>query len=173
MIPFLAPLLETLAASGLSMLAGAIKSKGKEVIEEKLGVKIPDDPAKLTPEVLGRLREKEFEFEEFLIDSQLEEKRIDNANTADARNMNSRIQESANADHVAKVAAYYLDFVIVLSTMALAIIIFFVGVPTENKELAYMAFGSLLTLCGTIINFHRGTSSSSKKKDDTISRLMK
>lgn len=176
MIPaILAPILTTLASNGLSILAGAITAKGKDVIEEKLGVKIPDDASKLTPELVAQLKAKEMEHEEFLIGAQLEQAKIDleyvkedNRNTADARDMNARIQESDKADHIAKVAAYYLDFIIVLATIMLATFLFFIDTPKENKELLYTAFGSLITMCMTILNFHRGTSSGSRKNQEAL-----
>jgi len=71
MLPLLAPLLSTLASNGLSMLAGAIQAKGKEVIEDKLGVQIPEEPSKLTPELLQELQVRTMEHEEFLIDAQI------------------------------------------------------------------------------------------------------
>jgi hypothetical protein len=43
--------------------------------------------------------------------------------------------------------------------------------PLENKELAYMMFGSLLTLTGTVVNFHRGSSQSSTNKQDELNKL--
>jgi len=49
--------------------------------------------------------------------------------------------------------------------------ILFVGVPTENKEIFFTSFGSLLTLCMTVVNFHRGSSARSQQKDSTISTL--
>jgi hypothetical protein len=68
MIPLLlAPLLATLAQNGLGMLASAITAKGKEVIEEKLGVDI--DLATQTPEGLFKLKELEMKHEEFLINA--------------------------------------------------------------------------------------------------------
>lgn len=176
MLPLLlAPLLTTLAQNGLQMLAGAIQAKGKEVIEEKLGMKIPSAVEDLTPAVLRKLKIKEMEHEEFLISAQIkraevsiEQDKVDNANTASARDMNAAIQESANAAKIAKVAPYVLDFVIIAATLVLVALMMFRAIPSENKELAYMALGSLLTMCGTILNFHRGTSASSHSKDETI-----
>lgn len=175
MIPLLTPLLTTLAANGLSMLAGAIQAKGKKAIEEKLGITIPSDASALTPELLQGLKIKEMEHEEFLIDAQIrkaeisiEQDKTDNANTASARDMNLGIQQSDKAARIAKVAPYILDFIIIIATLAIATALMFKVIPTENKELAYLAIGSLLTMCGTILNFHRGTSASSHSKDDTI-----
>lgn len=77
MLPaLLAPLLSTLASKGMSLLSGAIMSKGKEFVEDKLGVKIPDDPAELTPELVKQLKELEMEHEEFLLEIQVKKAEI-------------------------------------------------------------------------------------------------
>lgn len=180
MIPLFAGLLSTLAGNGLNVLVGAITAKGKEFVEEKIGMKIPDDPAKLTPELLVELKKAEMANEVALVQAAVEGKKIVLAehtlevdNTKSARDMNKAIQESANAAYIAKVAPYYLDFLIVGATLLMAALLFFVGVPAANEKLAYMALGSLLTMCGTVLNFHRGTSASSQKKDETIHELSK
>jgi len=78
MIPaLLVPILAKLAESGLSTLASAIEAKGKVVIEEKIGVKIPDKAEELTPELLQQLQIKQMEHEQFLIGAALEEKKLD------------------------------------------------------------------------------------------------
>lgn len=67
-----------LAKAGLGLLGNAVLAKGKEVIEEKIGVKIPSDPAALQdPAVVQRLQQAQFAHEEFLINAALEEKRLD------------------------------------------------------------------------------------------------
>jgi hypothetical protein len=108
-----------------------------------------------------------------LQEMELEYAKLDMANTADARDMNSKIQESANASWVAKNAAYVLDFAIVSATIIMTWIVFFKGVPVENKEIAYMAIGSLITMCGTVLNFHRGSSAGSKSKTEEMMRTIK
>ena len=84
MLPFLAPILSTLAANGLGILAGAIQAKGKDFIEEKLGVKIPSSVDQLTPEVLRDLKIREIDHEEFLINAQIEKAKIEIAAEAAA-----------------------------------------------------------------------------------------
>lgn len=74
----LAPVLSTLAANGLSILAGAITAKGKEIVEDKLGVKIPSDVEQLTPELIAQLKEKEMEHEEALLQLQIQKIEVDN-----------------------------------------------------------------------------------------------
>ena len=93
------------------------------------------------------------------------------ADTANAREANARIQESANAGFLAKNVGYWLDIAIVASTIGMVYMILFREVPTANKELFYTAFGSLMTLCMTVVNFHRSSTARSQKKDDTIKSL--
>jgi hypothetical protein len=96
---------------------------------------------------------------------------LNNANTNSAREMNAKVQESTNASFLAKNTAYVLDIGIVTATIFLAWFAFIKGVPETNKELVYMALGSLITMCGTVLNFHRGSSQGSKDKSDEIQAL--
>lgn len=101
----------------------------------------------------------------------LKELEAHNANTDSARKMNAAIQTSEHASGLAKNAAYIIDFAIVGATIFMTWFLFFKGVPEANKELAYMAFGSLLTLSGTVVNFHRGSSQGSKDKAEEVKAL--
>lgn len=181
MLPLiLAPIVAELIKNGLGILASALQSKGKEVIEEKLGIELPSSIESYTPELLQQLKLKEIEHEEFLLNIGIKERELElqelaegNRNTADARRMNSEIQGSSSSSDLAKNAAYYIDFLLIGATLLLAYFIFFVAIPANNKELAYTAFGSLLTLCGTVVNFHRGTSKSSEKHGDALHNIVK
>lgn len=101
----------------------------------------------------------------------LKELELHNANTDSARKMNAEIQLSASASWLAKNTAYTLDIVIVSATIFLAWFAFMKGVPEQNKELVYMALGSLITMSGTVLNFHRGSSQGSKDKASEIDKL--
>jgi hypothetical protein len=85
--------------------------------------------------------------------------------------MNAKVQESTNASWLAKNTAYALDIGIVTATIFLAWFAFMKGVPDANKELVYMALGSLITMSGTVLNFHRGSSQGSKDKTSEIQAL--
>lgn len=74
MIPIVGALLTTLAENGLGLLASAIQAKGKQVVEEKLGVKISDNPS---PEEVVALRRLQFEHEERLIELGIEKARLE------------------------------------------------------------------------------------------------
>jgi len=170
MIPLiLAPIITELAKNGLNILAGAITAKGKDVIEEKLGVNIEESLG--TEEGRIKLRQLELDHEEFLVTAAQKKAELELENTKSARDMNTKIQESGNASFLAKNAAYYLDFLIIIATLIMGYILFFIEIPEKNMQLLYMAFGSLITMCGTILNFHRGTSNSSKEKDSIIKML--
>ena len=74
MIPIIGALLGTLAENGLGLLSSAIQAKGKEVVENTLGVKIPDSP---TPEDVAKLRELQFQHEERLIELGIEKAKME------------------------------------------------------------------------------------------------
>lgn len=159
-------LLKGLAPTLATAVAGPLGGAAVSALAAKFGVSdsveavakaISSDPA-----AAAKLQELE-----------LEMAKLDMANTADARKMNSEIQNSANAAWVAKNAAYILDFAIVSATIIMTWIVFFKGVPVENKEIAYMAIGSLITMCGTVLNFHRGSSAGSKSKTEEMMKGLK
>lgn len=158
MAPLLAGILSSLISGGLPSVAKAVVEKGQEYVEEKLGVSLKPG---MTQEELQKISEAAMKHEEFLISEAYKD-------VADARDMNEHIQESSSSSTLAKNAAYILDFMIIGSAIVLAFVAFFVGVPDGNKELIYTLLGSLWTYSGVVINFHRGTSSSSHKKDDFI-----
>jgi hypothetical protein len=159
-------LLKGIAPTLATAVAGPLGGAAVSAIASRLGVgdsveavakAIAGDPA-----AAAKLQELELEYA-----------KLDMANTANARDMNSKIQESANAAWIAKNAAYILDFAIVSATIIMTWIVFFKGVPSENKEIAYMAIGSLITMCGTVLNFHRGSSAGSKSKTEEMMKGIK
>ena len=74
MIPIVASLLGTLAQNGLGLLSSAIQAKGKEVVENALGVKISDNP---NPEEVAKLRQFQFDHEERLLELGIEKARLE------------------------------------------------------------------------------------------------
>jgi hypothetical protein len=160
----LAGLLKNVAPMLATAVTGPLGGMAVKAIAEKLGVEdtveavasaIQADPQ--AAQKLAEIDTKQFE--------------LHNANTDSARKMNAGIQESANASWLAKNTAYALDVGIVGATIFLAWFAFIKGVPENNKELVYMALGSLITMSGTILNFHRGSSQGSKDKGADIQKL--
>lgn len=161
--PIIAGILATLAKNGLETVAEVVKQKGKDFVEEKLGVELKPE---MSEEEILKVKEAAMKHEEFLIQQ-------DNSNTASARDMNSRIQETDKASWLAKNTAFVLDFCIVLSAIIITFLAFFVGIPFENKEIIYTLLGSLWTYTGVVINFHRGTTAGSARKTDILAKMSK
>lgn len=103
MLPILASLLGSLAQNGLGLLSSAIQAKGKEVVENTLGVKIPDNP---TPEDISKLRELQFAHEERLLELGIEKAKMElaememfaKAAQSDADNVTDRWQADMSSD---------------------------------------------------------------------------
>ena len=130
---------------------------------------IPDPEAKAKAQLELTKLAQDGELAKMANDIKLAE--LENANTDSARDMNTKVQESTNASWLAKNTAYALDIGIVTATIFLAWFAFMKGVPEANKELVYMALGSLITMSGTVLNFHRGSSQGSKDKGGEIQKL--
>lgn len=160
----LAPLLSALAEKGLGLLAGAIEAKGKDLIEEKLGVKIPDDPAKLTPELTYKLQELQMHHEEFLTNAALEKQRLDLeeikahlADTADARAREKTLNESENASTLSKNLTSILALVVVIGGgLMLAF--------TSDADVKY----AVVSLMSMVLSYFFGTSMGSTKAQQAL-----
>jgi len=95
--------LGTLAENGLTLLSSAIQAKGKEVVENTLGVKIPDNP---TPEDVAKLRQLQYEHEERLIELGIEKAKLEMAELElvakaaqnDANNITDRWKADMSSD---------------------------------------------------------------------------
>jgi hypothetical protein len=160
----LAGLLKTVAPGLATIVAGPLGGMAVKAIAEKLGV---ED----TVEAVSSALQADPQAAQKLAEIDIKQFELHNANTDSARKMNAEIQESANASWLAKNTAYALDIGIVSATIFLAWFAFMKGVPDANKELVYMALGSLITMSGTILNFHRGSSQGSKDKGSEIQKL--
>jgi len=77
------PIVAALAKAGLPILVNAITAVGKDAIEKKLGIDIED--ATRTEAGLIRLRELEFQHEEWLVDASLRQMEMENKADATAQ----------------------------------------------------------------------------------------
>lgn len=94
------------------------------------------------------------------------------ADTANAREMNAKVQDSDKASWLAKNIAYMIDAILIIAFIVMLVMIFNRVVPESNKELFYTGFGLLGGYVGTVINFHRGTSIGSKENGAAIRKMM-
>ena len=67
------PLIQTLLSNGLGLVANAVMAKGKEFVEDKLGVKLSPD---MPPEQIAQIKIAEMEHEEELMKLRLEENKL-------------------------------------------------------------------------------------------------
>jgi hypothetical protein len=103
MIPIVASLLTTLASNGLGLLSSAIQAKGKQVVEDTLNIKIPDNP---TPEDVVKLRQASFDHEERLLELGIEKARLEQeelkallaAKVAEDNNVTKRWESDMSSD---------------------------------------------------------------------------
>lgn len=180
MLPvLLAPILTKLAENGLTILSDAITSKGKEFVEDKIGIKIPEKEDQLTPEIIATLKQAEMQHEKELIElsikkqqADLEEEKIYLQDVQNARNM--QVAALQQQDVFSKRFIYYFASVAMAVTTIYIFWITFGDIPEKNIRFADTILGFLLgTLVSTIINFFFGTSKGSKDKDDTLAILLK
>ncbi len=171
----LAPLIAKLAEQGLGMLGDAILAKGKEVVEEKIGVKIPDDPAKLTPELLQQLQIRSMEHEEFLVDAAIRQR------DQDIREFGIQVDDTkdARARDTAMLAAGYRNSranTMLAAAGLMVVVVTFIVIWESNlneyaKGILTLVLGRALGYVDQGFNFEFGTTRSSGKKDDIIHTL--
>ena len=153
-LPILAPILATLASNGLGMVADAVTKKGKEFVEEKLGIELTPDPS---PEAVENWKRAAQEHERELL-------AMAYGDTANARQM--QVAALQQDDLFSKRFIYI--FATFWSIFAAAYIAFitFGTIPEDNQRFADTILGFLLgTVVATILQFFFGSSMGSKKKD--------
>ena len=153
-LPILAPILATLAANGLGMVADAVTKKGKEFVEEKLGIELTPDP---TPEAVANWKKA-------VMENETEVLRMAYGDTSNARNM--QVEALRQEDLFSKRFIYI--FATFWSIFAAGYIGFitFGHIPEDNQRFADTILGFLLgTVVATILQFFFGSSMGSKEKD--------
>lgn len=166
----LAGLLKALAANGLSMIGNAVLAKGKEVVEEKLGVKIPDDPKGLDEAKLTELAKAQMEHQEFLVTAAAEERRDHLADTQDARERDLKLHQAGYINRRANLMAAGTGLLIVI---ILLIVVFISSMGDFEKSIITLILGRALGYIDQVFNFEFGTTRASKQKDETIEKLSK
>ncbi len=172
MTPIIASLLTTLAQNGLGLLSSAIQAKGKEVVEETLGVKIPDNP---TPEDIAALRQAQFDHEERLMELGIEKVKQD---------IEGFKAEVADRDSARGRDAWYVkmgkhnwraDIMVLIAALAVAGLVYLVWKDDTLSEyvkgIVTLVLGRFLGYLDNIYSFEFGTTRGSQNKDETIKQL--
>ena len=172
MIPIVASLLGTLAENGLGLLSSAIQAKGKEVVENTLGVKISDNPS---PEEVSKLRQLQFDHEERLLElgiekakQELEEMRIEAQDKGNARERDIEFIKRGMVNNRA-------NFMFFLAVVMVGLLVWIVWKDQNINEYVKGTFtlvlGRFLGYLDNIYSFEFGTTRGSKEKDETIKQL--
>lgn len=170
--PIIAGLLATLAQNGLGLLSSAIQAKGKEVVEDTLGVKIPDDPS---PQDIASLRQAQFDHEEKLIELGIEKAKQD----LEAFKEEVKDRDSARIRDAEFVKAGFhnwrADIMVAVAAIAVAGLVYLVwstpGINEYVKGIVTLVLGRFLGYLDNIYSFEFGTTRGSKDKDETIKQL--
>lgn len=172
MLPIAAALLTTLAENGLGLLSSAIQVKGKEVIENTLGVKIPDNPS---PEDVVKLRQAQFDHEERLIELGIEKAKQDlEAFKEEVKDRDSaRIRDAEFIKRgMTNNRANLMFFLAVVMVGAMVWIVWKDQSINEYvKGIFTLVLGRFLGYLDNIYSFEFGTTRGSKEKDETIKQL--
>ncbi len=164
-IPFIGKLIddygEKLVVKGIEKLTGVDLSKEDLTAEDKQ--KIMDSQIEIMKLDFEKLKEDNRAKEFVTIQ--------DNQNTANARENNTKVQESDKSSWLAKNTPFVLDFLAVFAVFMLGCGLLFIEIPADNIQIVNIMFGSLLGIMGTVYNYHRGSSKGSTEKQDIINKM--
>lgn len=161
----MAPILLGLLKSGFSVLAGAVASSGKELIQEKLGVNLDDA---LGTEA-GRLKLKELEYshEEFLINAaqttdarELDYFKEEIKDRSDARSREVEMEKTRQAPWWAPSTQTILTFLVICGC----------GYLFQSESSAEVKY-AVIAIATMVLQYYYGTTSGSRGKDSVIAQI--
>jgi hypothetical protein len=172
MLPIVASLLTTLAENGLGLLSSAIQAKGKEVVENTLGVKIPDAPS---PQDITSLRQLQFDHEERLLELGIEKAK------QDLEGFKVEVEDRGSARErdtwFVKMGRQNLraDLLVIAASLGVVALVWMVWHNQDLSEyvkgIITLVLGRFLGYLDNIYNFEFGTTRGSQNKDETIKQL--
>jgi hypothetical protein len=170
----MAPLVAALIKWGLPALATVALQGGKELIEKKTGISLPEIPTGDVPipvELLTKLQDAEIALQTKLLDlgSSILIGEFEDGRDARKLQSNALLQD----DLFSKRFVYYFTiFWSFVSASLLGAIIFY-PIPEPNLRAADTILGFLLgTLVSSMFAYYFGTSKSSGNKDSAIARML-
>lgn len=173
MLPIIASLLE----AGLGILGGAVAAKGKDLIQDKLGIDI--EKMLGSPEGKIELLKIQTAHEEvlqgFAIEVnklEFEREKLAQSNTDSARELQSVALNQS--DVFSKRFVYFFATGWSLFSILYIGFITFASIPAPNIRFADTILGFILgTVIATIINFFFGSSKQSQSKDAALAEAIK
>mgnify|MGYP003467670454 CR=1 FL=1 len=181
MAPALVLLLKGLASSGLSLIGNAVLAKGKEVVEQKLGVDL--ESAMSTEQ--GRIRlqqlqaEREAELHDFVLAQREQELRhveLDNKNTADARTANTTVATSDHAPWYQKALMPVMAVLMAVGFFACLGALMYLSamgikLDDNSRDVLVYAFGVLSAGFMAVMSFLFGSSAGSRDAQAAVASV--
>lgn len=169
----LAPLLKELGQWGFSAIASVVATKGKEIVEDKFGVKLDDMLG--SEEGRFRLKELEIKHEQFLLEmaEKTDAREYESFKTEVEDRSSARLRDSEfikNAKENWRAHAMFILAVLICCWLTW-IIWKTPDVPEYTKGIFTLVLGRFLGYLDNIYNFEFGTTRTSRQKDNTIERL--
>lgn len=174
----IAAILKPLLANGLGLVANAVLAKGKDYVENKLGVELKPD---MTAAEIIALKTAEMEHEEELLKLKIEENKLNLeelkellADTKSAREREVQIANSA-APLLNKIVTPVLALTLLLMTFVLFGVVMFDNNPVEpsRKDILIYILGVMSAVSTQIVSYYFGSSQGSKDKGDQLKEIMK
>ena len=160
-------ILATVAPALASMLPGPLGGMAKKVLAEALGTgtsdaEIQKELASQNPELLVKLREAEQRFLLEMEKAGLDLEKLAADDRANARAMQMSVRARTPA---------VLSAIVLLGWLVAFGFLIFRPLPTVNTDAIMLALGTLNSALMLVLSFYFGSSSGSRAKDDTISKL--
>lgn len=162
-------------ADGAANIISKLKADPTKVVEAENDLKQLQINADLEAQRIAIEAEK-VKQEELRIELEFEKSRL--ADVADARSSNVHIQESDKASWLSKNVAYMIDCFVLLIWGCLTIYLIATALKllkSSNVDLTgiYGLYASVTAVAMTIINFHRGSSAGSERKQKQLEKMNK
>ena len=173
------PIVTALLGKGLNLVANAVMAKGKDWVENKLGVELKPD---MTSEDYAKLQIAQMQHEEELLKLKLEDNKLDLQeldlrlkDTSDARKREADIAVSEKAPLLNKIVTPVLALGVTALTFILFGILMFDSSPVEpsRKDILVYVLGALTAISTQVISYYFGSSIGSKDKSAQLDRVLK
>jgi hypothetical protein len=173
------PIVTALLGKGLNLVANAVMAKGKDWVENKLGVELKPD---MTSEDYAKLQIAQMQHEEELLKLKLEDNKLDLQeldlrlkDTSDARKREADIAVSEKAPLLNKIVTPVLALGVIALTFVLFGVLMFDSSPVEpsRKDILVYVLGALTAISTQVISYYIGSSIGSKDKSAQLDRVLK
>lgn len=175
LLPILGPLLQ----NGLGLVANAVVAKGKQYVEQKLGVELKPD---MSSEDMAKVQIAAMEHEEELMRLRIEKDKLELTelemrlkDVDSARDRETTIATSKDAPWLNKVITPILALSVISLTFVLFGVVMFDATPVETsrKDILIYVLGVLSAIATQIVSYYFGSSQGSKDKSDQLKEALK